>query len=64
MYISTLTAARRMGFSARRINALIKEGRLPAQKIGGIWLINPADLDRLEIKPQGRPPKVANTCPE
>jgi hypothetical protein len=53
-----------MGFSARRINALIKEGRLPAQKIGGIWLINPADLDRLEIKPQGRPPKPSNTCPE
>ncbi|MFQ5641902.1 MAG: hypothetical protein ACE5IR_28330 [bacterium] len=41
--------------SARRVNALILEGRIPATKVGRDWAMLESDLTNVEIKPRGRP---------
>jgi excisionase family DNA binding protein len=51
-------AAERLGVSARRVNQLIDEKKLLAQKIGSQYVINEEDLEGVKTygKP-GRPPK-------
>jgi len=44
-YITTKEAADQLGLSRRRIYDFIKAKRLPATKVGGIWLIKQSDLD-------------------
>jgi excisionase family DNA binding protein len=53
--INTAQAAARLGISRRRVLALITSGRLPAQKVGRDWLINPKDLDKVKERKPGRP---------
>jgi excisionase family DNA binding protein len=50
-------AAEMKGVSARRIHQYIEENRLPATRIGPIFLIRRSDLDQLTHKRRGRPPK-------
>ena len=38
--LSTAQAAEILGVSQRRVIALVKQGDLPAEKIGGIWLLD------------------------
>lgn len=54
-FISTKQAAKNLNVSVRRIQALIAEGRLPAQKIGNSFAIDEADLRRLVVRKNGRP---------
>ena len=56
--ISTDEAAERLGISGRRIRQLIDEGKLPAQYVGGGYVIEESALDSVKVygKP-GRPPK-------
>ncbi len=51
-------AAEKLGVSARRVNQLIDEKKLPAQKIGSQYVIKEKDLQSVTIygKP-GRPKK-------
>lgn len=58
--IGTREAAERLGVSQQRIQALIKDGRLPAQMVGRDYLINEADLKLVEVRKTGRPPKPAS----
>lgn len=62
--IGTAEAARRLGLSEYGGPSLvarwIRDGRLPAIKVGNTWLIRPADLDRLERRGPGRPPRGAS----
>lgn len=53
--ITTAQAAARLGITKRRVTALIKAGRLPAQKFGRDWMIQPKDLDKVKDRPQGYP---------
>lgn len=53
--INTAQAAKALGITQRRITALIKSGRLPAEKIGRDWLINDKDIERVRIRKPGRP---------
>lgn len=56
--ISTDEAAARLGVSGRRVRQLIDEGKLPAQTVGGTYVINEADLDSVKVYGKaGRPPK-------
>jgi excisionase family DNA binding protein len=55
MLLSTAEAAVRLGISPRRIQRLIKDTRLPAQRIGRSYVVDEADLARLERQPVGRP---------
>ncbi len=56
--ITIKEAAEKLGVSARRVNQLIDEKKLPAQKIGSQYVINEKDLSKVTIhgKP-GRPQK-------
>lgn len=53
--ITTGEAAERLGVTIRRIQALITDGRLPAQKIGRDYLIKEDDLKLVEDRKPGRP---------
>jgi excisionase family DNA binding protein len=54
--LNTEEAAARLGVSARRVQQLIKSGRLPAREFGGSYMIAAGDLKLVEDRPPGRPP--------
>jgi excisionase family DNA binding protein len=56
--ISTSEAAERLGVHITRVQVLIREGRLPAQKIGRTYVIDENDLKHVEDRPVGRPRKA------
>jgi excisionase family DNA binding protein len=58
--ISTDEAAERLGVSGRRVRQLIDDGKLPAQYVGGGYVIDEAALEGVQVygKP-GRPPKAS-----
>jgi excisionase family DNA binding protein len=37
--LTAAQAAERLGVSVRRVQQLVKEGRLPAEQFGGAWMI-------------------------
>jgi len=53
--ISSKDAAVRLNLSVRRVQELIKNGRLPAKMIGGVYLIEEKDLALLKNRRPGRP---------
>ena len=55
--ISTKVAAEKLGLSIRRVQALITDGRLPAQKIGNSFVIQEKDLELVQVRKAGRPKK-------
>jgi excisionase family DNA binding protein len=55
--ISTSEAAERLGVHITRVQVLIREGRLPAQKIGRTYVIDEDNLKLVEDRKVGRPPK-------
>jgi excisionase family DNA binding protein len=56
--ISSAEAAERLGVHITRVQVLIREGRLPAQKIGRTYVVNENDLKLIEDRKPGRPPKA------
>ncbi len=52
-YLNTSQAGEILGVSVQRILALIRNGRLPARKVGRDWLIARGDLDQFQKRPQG-----------
>jgi excisionase family DNA binding protein len=56
--LTTKEAAARLGVTVPRIHALIRTGRLPAEKRGRDVFINEPDLKLVENRKPGRPPKV------
>lgn len=56
--ISTSEAAEKLGVHITRVQVLIREGRLPAQKVGRTYVIDEGDLKRVEDRPVGRPRKA------
>jgi excisionase family DNA binding protein len=55
--ISTSEAAERLGVHITRVQVLIREGRLPAQKIGRTYVVDEVDLKLVEDRKPGRPRK-------
>ena len=58
--IGTKEAAERLEITQKRIQALIKSGRLPANKVGRDWLIKEKDLELVRERKPGRPAKAKN----
>ena len=58
-FLTIAEAADRLGIREQRVRVLVREGRLPAHKLGRQWIIEPDDLEQDEVKnrPPGRPPK-------
>jgi len=54
--LTTKEAAERLGVTVPRVHTFIKEGRLPAEKMGRDLFIKEADLKLLENRKTGRPP--------
>jgi excisionase family DNA binding protein len=57
--LTTAQVAERLGVHRTRVNVLIQEGRLPAQKFGRAYLVQEKDLQLVSHRPVGRPPKDA-----
>jgi excisionase family DNA binding protein len=57
--MTTDEAAAARGVSARRVLAMIKAGRLHAEKRGRDWWIEEADLEPVRVRKVGRPPLKA-----
>ncbi len=55
--ISTKEASEKLELSIRRVQALITDGRLPAQKIGNSYVVKEKDLDLVKERTPGRPKK-------
>ena len=53
--LTTAQAAERLGVSARRVQQLVKDGRLPAEQFGGALMIKEEDLKLVENRKVGRP---------
>jgi excisionase family DNA binding protein len=56
--LSTQQAAEKLGVSLRRVQQMITEGSLPAERVGRDYVIQEKDLEKVTTygKP-GRPPK-------
>jgi excisionase family DNA binding protein len=57
-FLTTKEVAEKLGVSVGRIQQLIAEGRLPATKIGQTNLVKEADLELVQNRKTGRPPKA------
>ena len=58
--LSSRESARLLGVNRQRIQVLISQGRLPAQKIGNSYVIRREDLQLVKNRPTGRPPKKSD----
>lgn len=58
--LTTKEAGERLGVTVQRIHALLRDGRLPAEKFGRDYLIKESDLKLVENRKPGRPPKQAS----
>jgi excisionase family DNA binding protein len=56
--ISSAEAAEKLGVHITRVQVLIREGRLPAQRIGRTYVVNEDDLKLVRDRKPGRPPKA------
>jgi excisionase family DNA binding protein len=56
--LTTAEAAERLGVSVRRVQQLVKDGRLPAEQFGGALMIREEDLKLVKDRKVGRPPKA------
>ncbi len=57
--LGTKEVSERLAVSQQRIQALIKSGKLPAEKVGRDWLIKEGDLELVRNRQIGRPKKEA-----
>jgi excisionase family DNA binding protein len=57
--LSTTEAAAALGLTVGRVQQLIWEERLPAQKVGSRYIIKESDLELVRDIKRGRPPKAS-----
>ena len=60
-YLTTREAAEKLGVSEGRVRQFVAEGRLEAVKVGHTNLIKEAHLERVALRPTGRPLKSKAT---
>jgi len=53
--LSVAQAAERLDVKVQRVHQLIADGSLRAERIGRQWVVDDADLARLDRRPSGRP---------
>lgn len=58
--LTTKEVADRLGVTIKRIQAMIRDGRLPAEKLGRDYVIREQDLELVRDRKPGRPRKVAD----
>jgi excisionase family DNA binding protein len=55
--LTTNEVAARLGVTIKRVQAMIRDGRLPAEKMGRDYFIKEADLKLVADRKPGRPRK-------
>ena len=55
--LTTQEVAEILGVTRWRVNALIRDKRLKAEKFGRIWLVTPKAVESVKDRPTGRPKK-------
>lgn len=55
--LSVKGCAEVLGVNRQRVQTLISQGRLPAQKIGNSYVIKESDLELVKHRKPGRPKK-------
>lgn len=53
-------AAAALGVSVQRVHALVRSGRLPARRVGRLWVIEESALSSVAARRPGRPVSAAN----
>lgn len=53
--LSTQDVAERLGITIGRVQQLIWEEKLPAQKVGRTYVVDEADLEKVRERKRGRP---------
>jgi excisionase family DNA binding protein len=56
--LSVKQAAAALGVNRQRVQQLIESKRLPAEKVGAIYVIREIDLELVRERKVGRPPKA------
>lgn len=56
--LTTREVAERLGVTMKRVQAMIRDERLPASKAGRDYMIRVADLSLVADRKPGRPPKA------
>ena len=56
--LTTNEVAARLGVTVKRVQAMIRDGRLPAEKMGRDYFIKEDDLKLVENRKPGRPRKA------
>lgn len=56
--LTTNEVAGRLGVTMKRVQAMIRDGRLPAEKLGRDYVIKEQDLKLVADRKPGRPPKA------
>ncbi|MBA2621673.1 MAG: helix-turn-helix domain-containing protein [Acidobacteria bacterium] len=59
--LTTREASERLNVSVRRVHQFIKQGRLPAAKLGRDYVIQEKDLSLVAERKNGRPVKKEST---
>ena len=54
--LTAAQAAERLGISVRRVQQLVKDGRLPAEQFGGALMIKEVDLKLVQNRKVGSAP--------
>lgn len=55
--LTTSEVAERLSVTRWRVNALIRDKRLKAERYGQVWLVDEKDLKDVMVRKVGRPPK-------
>jgi excisionase family DNA binding protein len=58
MKLTTKQAAEKLGVTNFRVIALIRDGKLKAEKFANVWMIEEKDLKAVENRTPGRPRKT------
>jgi len=58
MLLTTDQVAVKLGVSARRVLAMIRQGKLPAKRYGWAWLVEDKDLALVKNRKPGQPRKI------
>lgn len=56
--LTTSEVAERLGVTMKRVQAMIRDERLPAEKMGRDYVIREEDLKLVADRKPGRPPKA------
>ncbi|HSZ54405.1 MAG TPA: helix-turn-helix domain-containing protein [Tepidisphaeraceae bacterium] len=56
--LTVTQVAEKLGVSRSRVLFLVREGRVPGEKLGSQYVIKPADLAKVRVLKPGRPKKA------